>query len=221
MFSRAKKFFGGHGIVGANIAIGTGLAFAHHYLDDGGVCVAYMGDGALNQGQVYESFNMAALWKLPVLYILENNGYSMGTSVERACANPNQLYNRGIGYGIPGEPVNGMDVLAVREAAMRGLDYVRAGNGPMLLEMKTYRYRGHSMSDPAKYRSKEEVEHMRQNEDPIERLQRLLLENGAAEEELKGLEKGIKEIVSQSVEFSENSSEPDPSELYTDILIES
>ena len=220
MFSRAKKFFGGHGIVGANVAIGTGLGFAHQYLNDGGVCITYMGDGAVNQGQVYESFNMAALWKLPVLYIIENNGYSMGTAVTRGCANAEQLYNRGIGYGIPGEPVNGMDVLAVREAAHRALAHIRAGNGPMLLEMKTYRYRGHSMSDPAKYRTKEEVENMRENEDPIERLRSYLLNTGVTEDDLKGIEKDIKDVVSQSVEFSENSPEPDPSELFTDILIE-
>ncbi|MEM6492178.1 MAG: pyruvate dehydrogenase (acetyl-transferring) E1 component subunit alpha, partial [Pseudomonadota bacterium] len=156
MFSREKRFFGGHGIVGAQIPLGTGLGFAHKYKEDGGVCFAYTGDGAVNQGQVYEAFNMASLWKLPVVYVIENNQYAMGTSIQRASATT-ELYRRGDGFGIPGEAVDGMDVLAVRDAGLKAVEFVRGGGGPMILEMKTYRYRGHSMSDPAKYRTKDEV----------------------------------------------------------------
>ncbi|MBL8671456.1 MAG: pyruvate dehydrogenase (acetyl-transferring) E1 component subunit alpha, partial [Alphaproteobacteria bacterium] len=173
MFSREKKFFGGHGIVGAQIPIGTGLAFAHKYKADGGVCFAYTGDGAINQGQVYESFNMAALWKLPVVYVIENNQYGMGTAVGRATAKTD-LYTRGTAHGIPGEEVDGMDVVTVHNVARRVVKRVRAGEGPCILEMKTYRYRGHSMSDPGKYRSKEEVQKMRDERDPIDRLRALL-----------------------------------------------
>lgn len=219
MFSREKNFFGGHGIVGANVPLGTGIAFAHKYREDGGVCLTYFGDGAANQGQVYESFNMAALWNLPVIYIIENNEYAMGTSVARGSANPEQLSQRGVAYGIPGHTVDGMDVLAVKAAGETALRHVRSGKGPVILEMKTYRYRGHSMSDPAKYRTKEEVDNIRQNHDPIETAKRHLMERKVSEDELKKLDKDIKEMILEAVEFSENSPEPDASELYTDILI--
>lgn len=219
MFSREKNFFGGHGIVGAQVPLGTGLAFAHKYRGDGGICTIYMGDGAVNQGQVYEAFNMAALWKLPALYIIENNGYSMGTSITRHAAGQH-LYERGIAYGIPGEEVDGMDVLAVKAAAEKAVQYVRETNSPMILEVKTYRYRGHSMSDPAKYRTKEEVDNMRQNFDPIERAKALLIsEFSVADETFSSIEKEIKEIVLESVEFAQTSPEPEASELMTDILI--
>lgn len=218
MFSREKNFFGGHGIVGAQVPIGTGLAFAHKYKQDGGVCLTYMGDGAANQGQVYESFNMAALWKLPALYIIENNKYSMGTSQARHAAG--ELWRRGEGFGIPGRKIDGMDVVKVRAVAEEALDYVRSGRGPMLLEMETYRYRGHSMSDPAKYRTKEEVEGVREHNDPIENLRRLLLaDNLATEDELKIIEKEVRDIVNASAEFAQQSPEPDPSELWTDVLL--
>ena len=220
MFSREKGFFGGHGIVGAQIPLGTGLAFAHKYNEDGNICFAYMGDGAINQGQVYESFNMASLWKLPVIYVIENNKYGMGTSVERASASPD-LHRRGDAYEIPGKVVDGMDVVAVREAGLEASEYVRSGKGPMILEMKTYRYRGHSMSDPAKYRTKEELQKMRGEHDPIDRL-RLLLEKEKALDEagFKEIDKEIKAVVTASAEFAQTSPEPDPSELYTDILVE-
>lgn len=217
MFSREKNFFGGHGIVGAQVPIGTGLAFAHKYKNDGGVCVTYMGDGAANQGQVYESFNMAALWKLPVLYVIENNKYGMGTSQARHAAG--DLSQRGNGFGIPGIKVDGMDVLKVRVAAEAAMEHIRAGKGPMLLEMVTYRYRGHSMSDPAKYRSKEEVEMMREQHDPIENIRRVILaERIATEDDLKAMEKEIRETVNLSADFAQQSPEPDPSELWTDVL---
>ncbi len=219
MFSREKGFFGGHGIVGAQVSIGTGMALAHQYKKDGGVCLAYMGDGAANQGQVYESFNIAALWSLPVVFIIENNQYGMGTSVSRACAGPG-LYQRGFGYGIPGYEVDGMDVEAVREAALSALDHARSGKGPVILEMKTYRYRGHSMSDPAKYRDKKEVDAMRENSDPIERVKAQILSGNGSEARLKDIEKEIKLIVNDAAEFSLSSPLPDPSELYTDVLIE-
>jgi pyruvate dehydrogenase E1 component alpha subunit len=217
MFSREKNFFGGHGIVGAQVPIGTGLGFAHKYKNDGGVCLTYFGDGAVNQGQVYESFNMAALWKLPVLYIIENNKYSMGTSQQRHAAG--ELYKRGEPYGIPGKKIDGMDVLKVHNAAEEALAYVRAGKGPMILEMETYRYRGHSMSDPAKYRTKEEVEEWREKHDPIESLRSLMLKEGGANEDgLKTIEREIKDIVNDAAEFAQTSPEPDASELWTDIL---
>lgn len=220
MFSREKKFFGGHGIVGAQISIGTGLAFAHKYNNDGGVCAAYMGDGAVNQGQVYESFNMAALWKLPVVYVVEDNQYGMGTSTVRASAN-NDFYKRGEPYGIPGRVVDGMDLFAMRDAAQWAFDHARSGNGPTLLHVKTYRYRGHSMSDPGKYRSKEEVDNMRTNNDPIDKVRASLLENKiATEDDLKAIEAEIKVIMNETVEFAQTSPEPDESELYTDVLIE-
>lgn len=218
MFSRDKNFFGGHGIVGASTTLGTGLAFAHKYNGDNGVAVAYMGDGSVNQGQVYESMNMAALWKLPVLYIIENNQYAMGTSIARHAAG--DLYKRGEPYGIPGERVDGMDVFAVQAAARQAIDHVRSGNGPYLLEMMTYRYRGHSMSDPAKYRTKEEVEQMKLERDPIERLKKVMFDEGLTEDDLKDIDKEIKAIVKETAEFAQESPEPDPAELWTDVLVE-
>jgi pyruvate dehydrogenase E1 component alpha subunit len=220
MFSREKNFFGGHGIVAAQVPIGTGLAFAHRYKEDGFVSLTFLGDGAINQGQVYESFNMAALWKLPVVYIIENNKYGMGTSVERAAAGK-ELAQRGQPYGIPGQKVDGMDVLLVRQAAEKALAQARSGKGPQILEMQTYRYRGHSMSDPAKYRSKEEVARMRQEHDPIDLLRQRLLADGHADENaLKTIDREVKDIVSAATEFAQSSPEPDPSELWTDVLVE-
>ncbi|WP_207478788.1 pyruvate dehydrogenase (acetyl-transferring) E1 component subunit alpha [Arenibaculum pallidiluteum] len=219
MFSREKNFYGGHGIVGAQVPLGTGLAFAHKYRGDRKVNACYLGDGAVNQGQVYESFNMAALWKLPVIYVIENNRYAMGTSQARASAG--ELYQRGSAYGIPGRVVDGMNVVSVREAAEEAVAHVRGGNGPMILEMKTYRYRGHSMSDPAKYRSKEEVNKMRSEMDPIDNLKRILVEQGVIDEErLKTIDREVKEIVTEAAEFATQNPEPDPSELWTDVLIE-
>lgn len=219
MFSREKLFFGGHGIVGAQIPLGTGLGFAHQYKQDGGVCVAYMGDGAVNQGQVYEAFNMASLWKLPVVYVVEDNQYAMGTSVARGSANTD-FYKRGEPYGIPGRVVDGMDFFEVREAALWALEHARLGQGPVLLHIKTYRYRGHSMSDPAKYRSKEEVDHMRDTNDPIERLRAYIESHNILNaEKIEEIEQDVKKIVLDCVEFAKASPEPDPSELYTDILI--
>ncbi|WP_295634381.1 pyruvate dehydrogenase (acetyl-transferring) E1 component subunit alpha [Novosphingobium sp.] len=219
MFSTEHRFFGGHGIVGAQVSLGTGLAFGHKYSGDGGVCMAYFGDGAANQGQVYESFNMAALWKLPIIFVIENNGYAMGTKVSRGSAET-AFYRRGTGFRIPGMDVNGMDVLEVRQAAEVALEYVRGGNGPVLLEVKTYRYRGHSMSDPAKYRSREEVQEMRENHDPIDGAKAELLKRGVTEDKLKEIEKAIRARVGQSADFAESSPEPELHELYTDILVE-
>ena len=220
MFSREKGFYGGHGIVGASVPLGTGLAFAHKYREDGGICYCYFGDGAANQGQVYEAFNMASLWKLPIIYIIENNKYGMGTSVERASATVN-LYRRGEAFGIPGVQVNGMDVLEVRAAGEEVVEYVRAGTGPYVMEMNTYRYRGHSMSDPAKYRTKEEVAKMRKESDPLDTLRAFMLERQLVDEaKLKEIDREIRAIVNESAEFAQTSPEPDPSELYTDILID-
>lgn len=220
MFSREKNFYGGHGIVGAQIPIGTGLAFAHRYKEDKGVCVASMGDGAANQGQVYESYNMAALWKLPVVYVIENNQYGMGTSVARSSAGPN-YYGRGQGWGIPGEKVDGMQLLKVKEAASRALDHARSGKGPYILEMDTYRYRGHSLSDPAKYRSKEEVEHVKETRDPIDLFKVYMTKTlKITEDKIKQVDDEIKIVVAEAVEFSKSSPEPDVSELYTDVLKE-
>jgi pyruvate dehydrogenase E1 component alpha subunit len=220
MFSLEKKFYGGHGIVGAQVPLGTGLAFAHKYNEDGGVCLCYLGDGAVNQGQVAESLNMAALWKLPVVYIIENNKYAMGTSVERSTADV-ELSHRGVPYGIPGIAVDGMDVLAVHEAGQIAVERARRGEGPTILDVKTYRYRGHSMSDPAKYRTKEEVAKMREQHDPIDQLRKLMIEKGiAVEEDLKTADSKVKEIVVAAAEFAQTSPEPDASELYTDVLIE-
>src|SRR5882724_10374684 len=220
MFSREKKFYGGHGIVAAQVPLGTGLAFGHRYRNDGGICVTYLGDGAVNQGQVSESFNMAALWKLPVVYVIENNKYGMGTSVERASARAD-LYRRGEALGIPGQQVDGMDVIAVTAAGARAVAAARAGQGPQIIEMMTYRYRGHSMSDPGKYRSREEVAKVRQESDPIDRLRAQLIAGGHADEAaLKGFDKAIRDVVSAATEFAQNSPEPDPAELYTDVLVE-
>jgi pyruvate dehydrogenase E1 component alpha subunit len=219
MFSTSHKFYGGHGIVGAQVSLGAGLAFGHKYSGDGGICLAYFGDGASNQGQVYESFNMAELWKLPIIFVIENNQYAMGTSVNRASAE-DQLYRRGESFRIPGIQVDGMDVLAVRGAAEVAIDWVRAGKGPVLLEMKTYRYRGHSMSDPAKYRSRDEVQAVREKSDPIDGAKDDLLKMGVTEDELKVIEKEIRAIVNASSEFAEQAPEPDLAELYTDVLVE-
>lgn len=217
MFSQEKNFFGGHGIVGASGAIGTGLAFAHKYNGDGGAAVTYMGDGAANQGQTAECYNMAALWKLPVLYVIENNQYGMGTSVSRSSAG--DLYRRGEGYNIPGERVDGMDVLAVQAAAEQALSYVREGNGPYILEMMTYRYRGHSMSDPAKYRTKEEVSSYKDEKDPIAKIKGLMAEElKVKEDDIKAIDKEIKEIVNEAAQFAQETPEPEASELWTDVL---
>ena len=218
MFSVEHGFYGGHGIVGAQVSLGTGLAFGHKYKEDGGVCLTYFGDGAANQGQVYESFNMAELWKLPVLYVIENNQYAMGTSVNRASAE-DQLYKRGESFRVPGIQVDGMDVLAVRGAATAALDWIRAGKGPVLLEMKTYRYRGHSMSDPAKYRSRDEVQAVREKSDPIEACKRELEALGVGEAEFKAIDTEIKKRVVESADFAEQSPEPRAEELYTDVLV--
>jgi pyruvate dehydrogenase E1 component alpha subunit len=219
MFSDEKHFYGGHGIVGAQVSLGTGIAFAHKYKNDGRLCLCYFGDGAANQGQVYESFNMASLWKLPVIYVIENNEYAMGTSTKRSHAST-ELYRRGESFAIPGRQVDGMDVVAVRQAGMEAVEYVRAGNGPLLLELKTYRYRGHSMSDPAKYRSKEEVEQYKEQRDPIESLKTRMLKNGmGTEESFKELEKKIKQIVNESAEFAQQSPEPPESEMWTDVIV--
>lgn len=219
MFSVPHRFYGGHGIVGAQVPIGTGLAFAHKYKGDGGVCLTYFGDGAANQGQVYEAFNMAELWKLPGLYIIENNQYAMGTSVNRASAE-DMLYRRGESFRIEGAQVDGMDVLAVEGAVRAALEHVRAGKGPLLLEMKTYRYRGHSMSDPAKYRSREEVAAVREKSDPIEAAKAELIRLGVAEETFREIEKEVRAEVADCADFAEQSPEPDLAELYTDVLVE-
>ncbi len=219
MFSVEHKFYGGHGIVGAQVSLGAGLGFAHKYSGDGGVCLAYFGDGAANQGQVYEAFNMAELWKLPVIFVIENNQYAMGTSVNRA-SSEDQLYRRGESFRIPGIQVDGMDVLASRGAAEEALVWVRAGKGPIILEMKTYRYRGHSMSDPAKYRSREEVQAVRDKSDPIEHVKKLLEAEGVKEDDLKAVEAEIRRQVNESADFAENTPEPEPEELYTDVLVE-
>ena len=219
MFARDKRFYGGHGIVGACVPLGTGIAFAHKYRDDGGVCVTYLGDGAVNQGQVYEAFNMAALWQLPVVYVIENNKYGMGTSVERASAST-ELYRRGEAYGIPGKPVDGMDVLAVRAAAEEAVAHAR-NKGPTIVEALTYRYRGHSMSDPAKYRSRQEVQEVRTERDPIDRLRKTMLDRAAADEDaLKAIDKEIRAIVNEAASFAQDSPEPGPDELYTDVYVD-
>ena len=220
MFSVDHKFYGGHGIVGAQVPLGTGLAFAHKYREDGGVCMAYFGDGAANQGQVYEAFNMAALWQLPIVFVVENNGYAMGTAVPRGSAETH-FYRRGTAFRIPGMHVNGMDVLEVRAAAEVALAHVRAGKGPVLMELQTYRYRGHSMSDPAKYRTREEVQEMREKHDPIDAARAELIERGIAEDRIKEIDKRIRAVVGEAADFAENSPEPEMSELYTDVLVES
>src|SRR6056297_3875958 len=217
MFSKEKHFYGGHGIVAAQVPIGAGLAFADKYLENGRVTFTYFGDGAANQGQVYETFNMAALWQLPVVFVIENNQYAMGTSQQRSTSTP-ELYTRGAAFGIPGEAVDGMDVLAVKAAGEKAVKHCRDGDGPYILEMMTYRYRGHSMSDPAKYRTREEVQKIREQKDAIEHVRQLLLEGEhATEEELKAVDKEIKDIVNEAADFARESPEPDEAELWTDV----
>ncbi|MET3600032.1 pyruvate dehydrogenase (acetyl-transferring) E1 component subunit alpha [Martelella mangrovi] len=218
MFSKEKAFYGGHGIVGAQVPLGTGLAFANQYRDNGKVAVVYYGDGAANQGQVYESFNMAQLWKLPVVYVVENNRYAMGTSVSRSSAETD-FSKRGASFSIPGKQVDGMDVRAVKAAAEEAEAHARSGKGPIILEMMTYRYRGHSMSDPAKYRTKDEVQKMRSEHDPIEQVkQRMIEKKWATEDELKAIDKDVRAVISDAADFAQTDPEPDVSELYTDIL---
>ena len=219
MFSTEAGFYGGHGIVGAQVSLGTGLALADKYKGNGNVSFTYFGDGAANQGQVYESFNMAELWSLPVVYVVENNQYAMGTSIERS-SSETRLHKRGISFNIPGEEVDGMDVEAVAEAGARAAEHARSGKGPYILEMKTYRYRGHSMSDPAKYRTKEEVDEVKKTRDPIEHLRERLAAVKVGEDELKVIDAEVKAIVAASAEFARTSPEPDPSELYTDVYLE-
>src|ERR1700723_3383761 len=216
MFSREKNFYGGHGIVGAPVPIGTGLAFANKYRDSDAVCLTYFGDGAANQGQVYESFNMAELWKLPVVYVIENNRYAMGTSVTRSSAQTD-FSKRGISFNIPGEQVDGMDVRAVKAAADKAVAWCRAGKGPFILEMQTYRYRGHSMSDPAKYRTREEVDKVRHDSDPIEQVRNRLLADNMSEQELKAIDAEVREIVNAAADFAQHDPEPDAAELWTDV----
>jgi pyruvate dehydrogenase E1 component alpha subunit len=218
MFSVEKGFFGGHGIVGAQVSLGTGIAFANRYRDNGKVCLTYFGDGAANQGQVYESFNMAELWKLPVVYVIENNRYAMGTAVTRASAQTD-FSRRGLSFNIPGEQVDGMDVRAVKAAGEKAVKWCRDGNGPIILEMMTYRYRGHSMSDPAKYRTREEVDKVRTEHDPIDMVRARLLETKrATEDSLKQADADVRKIVNDASEFATHDPEPDPSELWTDIV---
>jgi pyruvate dehydrogenase E1 component alpha subunit len=219
MFSVEKQFFGGHGIVGANAPLGAGLAFANKYRGNDHVSLTYFGDGAANQGQIYEAFNMAKLWKLPVIFIIENNKYAMGTAIERSSATTD-FSQRGLSFAIPGEQVDGMDVRAVKSTADRVVKWVREGNGPYILEMLTYRYRGHSMSDPAKYRTKEEVERMRTDHDPIEQVRKRLLDGRlASEDELKAIDRSVRDVVTAAAEFAQTDPEPDPVELWTDVLV--
>jgi pyruvate dehydrogenase E1 component alpha subunit len=217
MFSAEKAFYGGHGIVAAQVPIGAGLAFANRYRGNDKVSFTYFGDGAANQGQVYETFNMASLWKLPCIFVIENNQYAMGTSTRRSSSTP-AYFTRGEAFGIPGEKVDGMDVLAVRAAGEKAVAHCRAGKGPYILEMSTYRYRGHSMSDPAKYRTREEVQKIREERDPIDHVRELLTLGGhAAEEELKSIDRDIKQVVNEAAEFAQTSPEPDPAELWSDV----
>jgi len=216
MFSKEKNFFGGHGIVAAQVSLGTGLALANRYRGNDFVSVAYFGDGAANQGQVYESFNMAELWKLPVIFVIENNRYAMGTSVSRASAQTD-FSKRGLSFNIPGEQVDGMDVRAVKAAGEKAVAWCREGKGPFILEMKTYRYRGHSMSDPAKYRTREEVEKVRNDQDPIEQVRNRLLAAKMSEQDLKAIDADVRKIVNEAADFAQQDPEPDPSELYTDV----
>ena len=217
MFSAEKNFYGGHGIVGAQVPLGTGLAFANHYRSNGNVSVSYFGDGAANQGQVYESFNMAELWRLPAIYVIENNRYAMGTSITRASAQVD-LSKRGLSFNIPGEQVDGMDVRAVKAAGLKAAEWCRSGKGPYILEMMTYRYRGHSMSDPAKYRTREEVEKVRSTHDPIDMVrQRILDRKWANEDEIKKIDAAVRDRVNEAAEFATHDPEPDVSELYTDV----
>jgi pyruvate dehydrogenase E1 component alpha subunit len=216
MFSREKNFFGGHGIVGAQVSLGTGLAFANRYRGNDHVTLAYFGDGAANQGQVYESFNMAELWKLPVIYVVENNRYAMGTAVARSSAQQD-FSRRGVSFNIPGEQVDGMDVRAVKAAGDKAVKWCREGNGPYILEMQTYRYRGHSMSDPAKYRTREEVEKIRHDQDPIEQVRQRLLGQKVPEDELKQIDADVRKLVTEAADFATHDPEPDPRELWTDV----
>jgi pyruvate dehydrogenase E1 component alpha subunit len=219
MFSKEKDFYGGHGIVGACVPIGAGLAFANKYRGNDHVTFTYFGEGAANQGQVYETFNMASLWKLPVIFVIENNQYAMGTSLKRASSTP-ALYTRGEAFGIPGEAVDGMDVMAVREAGLKAGEHCRAGNGPYILEMNTYRYRGHSMSDPAKYRTREEVQKMREERDPIDHVRDLLISGQlATEDELKAIDRDTKAVINEAAQFAQDSPEPDEAELWTDVYV--
>ena len=218
MFSREKGFFGGHGIVAAQVPIGAGLAFSHKYNGNKNVSITYFGDGAANRGQVYESYNIASLWKLPVVFVIENNKYGMGTSVNRSSAGEN-LSDRGKPYGIMSEIVDGMDILAVRDAAIRAIDYCRSGKGPYILEMKTYRYRGHSMSDPAKYRTRDEVDKIRKTSDPIENIKSLLNKMGVEDKTLKDIDTDIKSVIAEAAKFAQDSPEPSEDELFTDITI--
>ena len=218
MFSKEKNFYGGHGIVGANVPLGAGIAFSNRYRENGNVCFCYFGDGAANQGQVYESFNIAKLWKLPIIFVIENNKYAMGTSTERAAATTD-FSHRGASFAIPGEQVDGMDVRAVKAAGERVVAKVRGGEGPYILEMLTYRYRGHSMSDPAKYRTREEVDKVRTEHDPIEQVRMRLISGGASEDELKAIDKSVRETVNAAAEFAQNDPEPDESELWTDVSL--
>jgi pyruvate dehydrogenase E1 component alpha subunit len=220
MFSTEAGFYGGHGIVGAQVSLGTGLALANKYRDNKKVAFTYFGDGAANQGQVYESFNMAELWSLPVVYVIENNQYAMGTSIERS-SSETHLFKRGASFRIPGEEVDGMDVVAVREAAAKAAEHARSGEGPYILEMKTYRYRGHSMSDPQKYRTREQIDEVRKTRDPIDHLQERLEKEGLADDAaLKAIDAEVKKIVADAAEFARTSPEPDPKELYTDVYLE-
>jgi pyruvate dehydrogenase E1 component alpha subunit len=220
MFSTEAGFYGGHGIVGAQVSLGTGLGLANWYRQDGAVAFVYFGDGAANQGQVYESFNMAELWSLPVVYVVENNQYAMGTSIERS-SSETRLYKRGVSFNIPGEEVDGMDVLAVRDAGREAAEHARAGRGPIILEMKTYRYRGHSMSDPGKYRTREEIDAVRKTRDPIDHLQERLLAAGLADDAaLKAIDAEAKSIVADAAEFARTTPEPDAAELYTNVYVE-
>ncbi|HZC17870.1 MAG TPA: pyruvate dehydrogenase (acetyl-transferring) E1 component subunit alpha [Caulobacteraceae bacterium] len=220
MFQPRNDFFGGHGIVGAQVSLGTGLGLANRYRKNGKVAFVYFGDGAANQGQVYESFNMAELWRLPVVYLIENNQYAMGTSVERSSAETH-LYKRGASFDIRGAEVDGMDVSAVREAGAKAAEHARSGKGPFILEMKTYRYRGHSMSDPGKYRTREEIDEVRKTRDPIDHLRERLEKEGLADEaRLKAIDAEIRKIVADAAEFARTAPEPDPNELYTDVYVE-
>ena len=220
MFSQERRFFGGHCIVGAPASLGTGLALANRYRGDGAVAFVYFGDGATNQGQVYEAFNMAELWRLPAVYVIENNQYAMGTSIERS-SSETHLYRRGASFNIPGKEVDGMDVLAVREAAGAAAEHARSGKGPFILEMKTYRYRGHSMSDPGKYRTREEIDEVRKHRDPIDHVQELLVSQKIADDAaLKAIDAEVKKVVADAAEYARTAPEPDPSELYTDVYAE-
>jgi pyruvate dehydrogenase E1 component alpha subunit len=220
MFSTSAHFYGGHGIVGAQVSLGTGLGLSNHYRDNGNVAFVYFGDGAANQGQVYESFNMAELWSLPVVYVIENNQYAMGTSVERS-SSETHLYKRGVSFNIPGAEVDGMDVLAVRAAAAEAAEHARSGKGPFILEMKTYRYRGHSMSDPGKYRTREEIDAVRKQRDPIDHVEELLRSRKMADDaSLKAIDAEVRRIVADAAEFARTAPEPEPAELYTDVYAE-